>query len=117
MSNHIRDFKEDYRAHQIEQIEREKRELKKMMRAGLMAAYAGGSSLAFWILQRLFGGITGSEKTDILADQVCVTLMVYAATIFLVFLFRRKLLLKVHLIMTYMVVPGIILKLLMDYAA
>lgn len=95
-------------------LAKEERQSKKMVKAGLMAAFGGGAGLAIWILQRIFSGLTASESTNAMIDHVCLMLMAYAAVIFISFIFMRPWLLRINLIMVYAVLPGVLLKLFMD---
>lgn len=96
------------------ELARQERETKKMIKAGLMAAFGGGAGLALWLLQRIFSGLTASDSTNAIIDHICIMLIAYAALIFISFIFLRKWLLKINLIMVYAVMPGILLKLFMD---
>lgn len=96
-------------------LEKEQRRTKKMMRAGVISAFCGGSGLAIWILQRIFSGLTGSENVNNVIDSISLMLMGYTAVIFVTFIVRRAWVLKADAIMKYAVMPGIALKLLIDF--
>ncbi len=97
-----------------EAIAREERQAKKMVKAGLMAAFGGGVGLATWLLQRIFSGLTSSDSTNAMIDTICLMLIAYAVVIFASFIFLRNWVLKINMIMVYAVIPGILLKLFMD---
>lgn len=97
-----------------EAVAQEQRRSKKMVQAGLMAAFGGGVGLALWILQRIFPGLTSSDSTNAMIDTFCLMLIAYAAIILGSFIFLRNWVLKINLIMVYAVIPGVLLKLFMD---
>ena len=94
---------------------KEEKQAKKIMRVGIRAAFSGGIGLAIYLMQKVFGGMAPDENMNILIDNVCLMLMAYAAAIFVIYIFRRKILLKCNLLLVYVVMPCIALKLLMTY--
>jgi hypothetical protein len=95
-------------------IAKEERIAKKRVKAGIMAALGGGAGFALYLLQRIFDGLTGSDATNAMIDNICLMLMAYAVTIIVSFIFFRKWVLKINMIMVYAVIPGILLKIFMD---
>lgn len=96
-------------------LEKEQRRTRKMMRAGVISAFCGGGGLAIWLLQRIFSGLTGSESVNGIIDSISLMLMGYTAVIFVTFVVRRAWVLKADAIMKYAVMPGIVLKLFLDF--
>lgn len=88
-----------------ELVQQERKLAKKMMRAGLTAAFCGGGGLAIFLLQRIFSGLTSSDTLNANIDSACLLLMVYAGAIFASFVFLRAWLPKIHLVMFYIVIP------------
>lgn len=94
---------------------REDRHSRKMMKAGILSAFSGGIGLAIYLLQKIFSGIAPDANTNRLIDSVCLTLMGYAAAIFITYIIKRDWLLRVNAVMLYAVIPGIMLKLFSQY--
>lgn len=97
---------------QMAQIAKEESLARKRFRAGLLAALGGGAGLAMWLLQRIFDGLTGSESYNTAIDQVSLLLIAYAAVMVAGFIFMRGWVLKINMIMTWAIIPGVILKIL-----
>lgn len=94
---------------------REDRHARKMMKAGIISAFSGGIGLAIYLLQKIFSGIAPDDDTNRLIDSVCLTLMGYAAAIFITYIIKRDWLLRVNMVLLYAVIPGIAIKLFSQY--
>lgn len=84
---------------------------RKMMRAGILSAFAGGMGLAVFLLQILFSGLSSSEEVNAAINGTCLILISYAGAVIALYLFKRNWLLGLNPIMFYVLVPGAILRL------
>jgi hypothetical protein len=98
-----------------EAIMREERHAKKMVKAGMMAAFSGGIGFAIFILQRIFSGMAPDAGMNAMIDGVCIMLMVYAAVILMAYLFCRSWLLRANMVFLYAILPLWLFKLFGDH--
>jgi hypothetical protein len=94
---------------------REDRIAKKMVKAGMMAAFSGGIGFAIFMLQRIFSGMAPDAGMNAMIDGICVMLMVYAVAILLTYLFARAWLLRANMVFLYALMPLWIFKLFGDH--
>lgn len=96
-------------------IIREDRMAKKMVKAGMMAAFSGGIGFAIFALQRVFSGMAPDEGMNTMIDGVCIMLMVYAIMILILYLFCRSWLLRMNMVFVYAIMPLWIFKMFSDH--
>lgn len=92
-------------------IDAEKKQAKKMMRTGIIAAFSGGIGLAIYLMQKIFDGMAPDQGMNHMIDTVCLILMAYTAIIFTVFIVRRPMLLRVNFVLLYIIIPAVLFKL------
>lgn len=96
-------------------IMREERHAKKLVKAGMMAAFGGGIGFAIFILQRIFSGMAPDAGMNAMIDGVCIMLMVYAAIILMTYLFCRPWLLRMNMVFVYAIMPLWIFKMFSEH--
>jgi len=89
---------------------------KKIRKIGRNAAYGIGGAVGIFLIAALYPKEEGSENIVKIMNDFSLVLFVYAATLLLAIILKKKYAPIINMLMTWFIIPGWIVSLVMQHA-